>query len=212
MNTCQLYYNLSEQQSGPIVEHDLLPMFQRRRLQTNTTIWTLELEECVAARSDEGMHPQEIRPPLTDLDHTSASISLSYAGFWKRLAATFIDGIILTVGGLIIGFAFGFVYGANGGTAEGALFLGNILHIIIAWLYAALFESSSKQASLGKMALGIKVTDIEGNPISFGKASGRHFGKIISTLIFFIGFLMIGFTEKKQGLHDKMVGCLVVNA
>ncbi len=61
------------------------------------------------------------------------------------------------------------------------------------------------------MALGIKVTDLNGHRIGFGKATGRYFGKIISAMILFIGFLMIGFTKKKQGLHDMMAGCLVVN-
>ncbi|MER3416968.1 MAG: hypothetical protein C4297_12250 [Gemmataceae bacterium] len=72
-------------------------------------------------------------------------------------------------------------------------------------------ESSRTQATLGKMALGITVTDLEGNRIGFGKATGRFFGKIISALIFYIGFVMAAFTEKKQGLHDMMAGCLVVN-
>ena len=60
------------------------------------------------------------------------------------------------------------------------------------------------------MALGIKVTDLNGRRIGFGKASGRFFGRILSMAIFFIGCIMIAFTEKKQGLHDKMAGCLVV--
>jgi uncharacterized RDD family membrane protein YckC len=71
-------------------------------------------------------------------------------------------------------------------------------------------ESSSKQATLGKMALGIIVTDLEGQRISFGKATGRHFSKIVSGIILYIGFIMVAFTEKKQGLHDMMAGCLVV--
>lgn len=61
------------------------------------------------------------------------------------------------------------------------------------------------------MALGIKVTDMSGNRVSFGKATGRYFGKFISALILSIGFIMVAFTEKKQGLHDMMAGCLVVN-
>ena len=81
----------------------------------------------------------------------------------------------------------------------------------MAWIYFAAFESSPKQATPGKMALGIKVTDLNGRRIGFGKATGRYFGKILSFIILGIGFIMIAFTEKKQGLHDKMAGCLVVN-
>ena len=78
------------------------------------------------------------------------------------------------------------------------------------WLYFALMESSSKQATLGKMALGIRVTDVNGNRIGFGRATGRHFAKILSGLILGIGFLMAAFTEKKQALHDMIAGTLVV--
>ena len=71
-------------------------------------------------------------------------------------------------------------------------------------------ESSSNQATVGKMALGIQVTDLEGNRISFGKALGRNLAKIISALIFYIGFIMAAFTAKKQALHDMIAGTLVV--
>ncbi len=71
-------------------------------------------------------------------------------------------------------------------------------------------ESSSQQATLGKIALGIMVTDLSGNRISFARASGRHFTKILSGIILYIGFIMAGFTEKKQALHDIIADCLVV--
>jgi uncharacterized RDD family membrane protein YckC len=89
--------------------------------------------------------------------------------------------------------------------------LGNIVGITLGWLYFALMESSSKQGTLGKIALGIKVTDLSGNAISFGRATARHFGKILSTIILLAGYLMVAFTAKKQGLHDMIAGCLVVN-
>jgi uncharacterized RDD family membrane protein YckC len=79
------------------------------------------------------------------------------------------------------------------------------------WLYFALMESSSKQGTLGKMALSIMVTDVNGNRITFGRATGRYFGKFLSGLILYIGYIMVAFTEKKQGLHDMIAGTLVVN-
>ncbi len=137
---------------------------------------------------------------------------MSYAGFWKRFAAFIIDFIITMIGGLIIGVVFGIAMVTGGHddpeTLESA---GNLLGILVMWIYFAVMESSAKQGTLGKMALGIKVTDLEGNRISFGRASGRYFGKIISWLILFIGFIMVAFTKKKQGLHDMIAGCLVVN-
>jgi uncharacterized RDD family membrane protein YckC/DNA-directed RNA polymerase subunit RPC12/RpoP len=135
-----------------------------------------------------------------------------YAGFWKRFAAAIIDGFSLMIGGFILGGIIGLVYGLSAGTSQGADILSNIVGIAMGWLYFAIMESSSKQGTLGKMALGIKVTDLSGNAISFGKATGRHFSKFISMVTLSIGYLLAGFTSKKQGLHDMMAGCLVVNA
>lgn len=136
---------------------------------------------------------------------------MTYAGFWKRFAAFFIDMLILVVLGGLAGGILGFLYGASTGTAEGAEFVGQIAGTLAGWIYYAAFESSEKQATLGKMALSIKVTDMDGNRIGFGRATGRHFAKIISGIILLIGYLMVAFTQKKQGLHDMMAGCLVVN-
>ena len=58
--------------------------------------------------------------------------------------------------------------------------------------------------------LGLRVTDLNGNRIGFGKATGRYFGKILSGMICFIGFIMVAFTEQQQGLHDMLAGTLVV--
>jgi uncharacterized RDD family membrane protein YckC len=141
-----------------------------------------------------------------------------YAGFWRRFAAAFIDSIVLTVGGFVIGGIAGVAVGAILGSMGVELseitavcrMLGRILGLTLCWLYFTLFECSSRQATLGKMALGIVVTDMQGGRISFGRANGRHWGKIVSVLTLWIGFLMAGFTEKKQALHDIMASCLVI--
>jgi hypothetical protein len=88
--------------------------------------------------------------------------------------------------------------------------LGLVVNILAAWLYYALFESGRWQGTPGKKILELRVTDLFGNRISFGQASGRYFSKILSWLIFYIGFLMVGFTAKKQGLHDKLASTLVL--
>jgi uncharacterized RDD family membrane protein YckC len=84
-----------------------------------------------------------------------------------------------------------------------------MLVLLGGWLYEALMESSSYQATLGKMILGMKVTDLYGNRISFGRATGRHFAKILSGMVLCIGFIMVGLTQRKQGLHDLLAGTLV---
>ena len=78
------------------------------------------------------------------------------------------------------------------------------------WIYEAAMESSSKQATLGKMALRLKVTDEHGSRISFARASARYFSKILSRMILMIGYIMAGFTARKQALHDMIAGTLVV--
>ncbi|MFK0735298.1 MAG: RDD family protein [Gloeotrichia echinulata GP01] len=127
-----------------------------------------------------------------------------------RFVAYLLDVIILYILGSVVGFVFGFLYATALGTAEGVEGIAFVLGIVIAWLYYALLESSDQQATLGKQALGIIVTDLEGNKISFGRATGRYFSKWISSLIFAIGYIMAAFTEKKQALHDIIAGTLVV--
>ena len=137
---------------------------------------------------------------------------MSYAGFWKRVVAAFIDAIITIIGSLAVLFVFNIIIVAGGmNDPKVFLIMDYILGVIIHWLYFAVMESSPKQATFGKMALGIKVTDLNGNKIDFGTATGRYFGKIISAIILGIGFIMVAFTWRKQGLHDIMAGCLVVN-
>ncbi len=79
------------------------------------------------------------------------------------------------------------------------------------WLYHAFLESSEWQATAGKKALGLVVTDLGGARISFARASGRHFAKLITGLIpLGVGYILAGVTEKKQALHDMIAGCLVL--
>jgi len=148
--------------------------------------------------------------------------SLGFGGFWKRVAAALIDGLLLMLLSALIGFFVGVVLSAWYDVPMRAnltveyvgqrlLFLGRIGTLTVGWLYFALFESSGYQATPGKQVLGMKVTGIEGKSVSFAKATGRHFGKFLSGAILSVGYLMAGFTEEKQALHDRMAGCLVVN-
>jgi uncharacterized RDD family membrane protein YckC len=133
-----------------------------------------------------------------------------YPGFWSRFAAAFLDGIILLIISIVAGFALGLILGAAGMGAQQVGSIGNLLGILIGWLYYAYQESSPKQATIGKQAFGMKVTDLNGNPISFARATGRHFAKWLSSIILLIGYIMAAFTEKKQALHDMIAGTLVV--
>ena len=135
-----------------------------------------------------------------------------HAGFWRRTAAYVIDYFITFIASWVLGFVAGFLLVATQGAggASSATLVGGLLGLIFGWLYFALQESSAQQATLGKRAMGIKVTDGTGRRIGFGRATGRFFGKILSGLILSIGFLLAGWTARKQALHDMIASTLVV--
>lgn len=146
---------------------------------------------------------------------TEYSPSTGYSGFWKRFAAVIIDAFALAVPGFILGMIIGLSFASRFNdemsASLGADLMGRLVGIGLAWLYYSLMESSAWQATLGKMALGIVVVDASGDRLTWGRASGRYFGKIISAIPMGIGFLLAGFTQKKQALHDMMAGTFVVN-
>ena len=129
---------------------------------------------------------------------------MNYAGFWRRFVASVVDSILLTTAfNILMWFVF------PEGLKENQIFLF-IITVIPTWLYYALLESSAKQGTLGKVILGMKVVDYNNQRISFARATGRYFSKIISAIILMIGFIMVAFTSRKQGLHDMIAGTLVV--
>lgn len=151
----------------------------------------------------------------------SAPVRTAYAGFWLRFVAWIIDMLILSAVFLIIlmplvftifrGMPYGGPMGWPMGWPMGPRFFWfGPLNLVGAWLYYALFESSTWQATPGKRVLGLLVTDMQGRPISFARASARFFGKILSWVILMIGYIMAGFTAKKQALHDILADCLVL--
>lgn len=154
-----------------------------------------------------------------------------YAGFWLRFVAYIIDYIILyvisafviipilgavglSVGATTNGFDFSTMTEgdimAMATTIAGAIFAGGMITMVINILYYTLMEASKYQGTVGKIALGLKVTDTGGKKLDFVKALIRQLGKIVSGIILMIGYIMAGFTDKKQALHDMIAGTLVV--
>jgi len=138
-----------------------------------------------------------------------------YAGFWLRFAAYLIDSILLGLIFFPLGLGLGLIMGATGNNQNPELMMGlngglNMVSLVVTWLYSSLLESSSWQGTVGKKLIGLRVTDLDGRRISFGRATGRHFGKILSGLICLVGFIMAAFTEKHQALHDQLAGTLVL--
>ena len=142
------------------------------------------------------MHNQSYSAYADGTSDLFAQPAVVYAGFWERFAAVILDGLILLIPNLLLKYSLG-PYSL-------------LVTLIVSWLYAALQESGVSQATIGKKAVGIKVTSTEGERISFAQATGRHFGKYISAIILFIGYLMMLWDERRQTLHDKMAGTLIV--
>ncbi len=126
-----------------------------------------------------------------------------YAGFWKRFVASIIDSVLLTV---VFDLLLWFILPESWKNNQFFLFL---VPMIIIWLYYVLLESSNKQGTLGKMVLELKVTDYNNQRISFLRANARFFSKYISAIILMVGFIMVSFTSRKQGLHDIIAKTLV---
>ena len=133
-------------------------------------------------------------------DVPTSSTAAGYAGFWRRFVAWFIDV-------LLVGLVFGIFYFASP-SVQG------VLSLVAWWLYYALMESSSLQATIGKSAMGIVVTDMDGRRVTFWRATGRYFSKVVLMFLLFLPYIVscvaIAFTRRKQAFHDMIAGCLVL--
>lgn len=172
-----------------------------------------------SASSDVSRSTSNNNSPLPPVSK-SFSDDFVYGGFWWRVLAYLIDAIILSIGYWLVALVFGF---------NGWLFLGadykywaaagvtlvviyNVLTFIAPWLYYALMESSKFQGTIGKWALKMRVADEEGKQITFARATGRYFAKILSSLTLGIGYIMVAFTERKQGLHDILARTIILKS
>ncbi len=154
------------------------------------------------------------------------SAAVQFAGFGRRFVASCLDAIVLTallfVIGMFVVIGIGFFAAASGDNAllrkiptgkwqtTVISLLLQVGVVLVAWIYHARMESSPGQATLGKRWLKMRVVDTEGGRLSFGRATKRFFSKILSAIAFGAGFIMIAFSDRKQGLHDRIADTLVV--
>lgn len=122
-----------------------------------------------------------------------------HSSFFRRFIASIIDIFVITLFIVFIQFILGF--------RDGTFF--NIIIFLLVWDYFAFQESSTRKGTVGKQAMNLIVTDLEGNKISFIQATKRFLGKFLAAIPFFAGFFLIFFTKKKQGLHDIIAKTLV---
>lgn len=175
-----------------------------------------------SATSSEPLSPYA--PPTAAISSNAAVVrggEVVYAGFWKRFAAVVIDGFVTAIASWIVQIPLFMLAGVGGAFGGGdtlatggsiaVLIFSYLISLVIPLVYTAWMQSSSHQATLGKMAVGIKVCRTDGERITFLRAVGRYFAQILSALPLGIGYMMAGFTERKQALHDMICDTLVVD-
>lgn len=135
----------------------------------------------------------------------------AYGGFWIRFAATAVDTVVLLIPTLLVSFLYRSAYAANSELEKAMVELVDAgLNLTIWWVYTAVLLSSSWQATVGKKVCGLSVVDYNGKRITFGRATGRYFAFFLSAVLLCVGFFMIAWTRRRQGLHDFMANTLVV--
>ena len=151
--------------------------------------------------------PDTLRP-----DQEVALADAAFGGFWRRVAAALIDGAILAPAVLVLIAVIILTIGYDPELWSVPNVVYLVLNTAMVWLYYAGQEGGMRQATLGKRLMGLRVTDLEGEAISFARASLRHFAKIVSLAPLMAGFLAVAFTARRQGFHDSIAGCLVLRA
>jgi len=182
---------------------------------STTNCWhcNYQLSSAISHRTESRQLPTAPTPMPVKAVPYAAERPIVYAGFWLRAVAFMIDQFVVSAAVLIMGFtasALIAIVAFEEAMLDAGVGLVQIMVLIGQWLYFALMESSTKQGTLGKMAVGIIVTDMAGGRINFARATGRYFAKILSALTFYIGFIIAGFNTRKRALHDMLAGTLVV--
>ena len=148
-----------------------------------------------------------------DSSSTENHTDIKYAGFWIRVGAYSVDMVILLIPNLLISFLYrATVPAADGYQQIGVDIVDPGLGLMVWWVYCAVLHSSEWQATLGKKVVGLKVIDKQGGRISFGQATGRYFASLLSALLLCVGYMMAGWTERKEALHDKLAKTYVIKA
>jgi uncharacterized RDD family membrane protein YckC len=234
----QWYYAEKGQQNGPVEEYALVGLVNAGVVRDDTLVWHEGLpnwlsygsvREMRAAASTASVYaaqgvgvpvqPTAQAPAAAYIPHNYAAVApgVHYAGFWIRFVAKIIDSILLNIALLVVRIPLGvsmFTPMTSRNPAAimaimGAVAISTLLSILITAAYETYFVSA-KGATLGKMALGLKVVRPDGAPISMGLAAGRYFAQWLSAIIFMIGFIMAGFDDQKRALHDRICETRVI--
>jgi uncharacterized RDD family membrane protein YckC len=154
----------------------------------------------------ESAEPASFRAPA---EPVLPKVQVKYAGFWRRALAFLLDiFVVSSVYTLLLHMNLVPELPAEISFTE--LSPAHKIIMVMMLIYYVAMEASPVQATLGKRALELAVTDVQGSRISVLRALGRNIGKFLSQVILLLGFVMAGFTPRKQALHDLLAGCLVI--
>jgi len=169
--------------------------------------------------SQESTPPADSLPPVTaptvgKVAEIESAMPLRYAGFWLRFSAALLDGFLMSFPLFVFVFFSVFVVrlvsARRYDPAIGILAALAAITLLVPWLYFSFLESSYWQATIGKSLLRLYVADLEGHRLTRSRAMGRNLAKYLSNLTVGVGYVMCGFTKRKQALHDVVAGCLVL--
>lgn len=226
------YVDAARQQQGPVSADELKERLARGELRADTLVWQAGMSEWQPLQQAMSL-PAPMPPTAADPLPSTASImapgaainrtDIAYAGFWRRVAAYQLDSMIVGIASYIVILPFAMAMGLSGAMMEPgdpATALRHlwpwitVMYLLIFALQAVYFawmHSRPAQATLGKMAVGIKATNADGSRIRFGKGLLRWLGLWLSAIPLGIGFLMAAFTDRKRALHDMACDTVVVD-
>jgi uncharacterized RDD family membrane protein YckC len=200
---------------GPVTLDELRDMVAARELPPTALVWREGMGQWEPFESLPELVPvaaqDESVPPGATLSYYRPTDGVDYAEFLERAGALLIDLAIFLIPIVVAVNLLEPYLGRHALVRELELLL-RLSSVVLLWLYYALQECSAAQATIGKRIMGLKVTDEFGRRISFARATGRFFAKYLSAALLWVGFIIVAFTRRRQGLHDLLSGCLVVRS
>lgn len=216
MTPDEIYLARDGERTGPHRMDEVRALVARGAYTAADLAWYPGAAGWAALRTVPGFIPAAVPPPVPVTHGPGArpwqaeEAAPRYAGFWIRVAALVIDALVMYIPLRILELVL-----LRPETGDPALDLGRSLgasaiSLVAWWAYESTLHSSEWQATVGKLAVGIRVTDRAGARLSFAHATGRHLAEWLSGLTLGFGYIMAGITERKESLHDKIAETYVV--
>ena len=205
----EIYLARDGERTGPYRMAEVRELARRGVYAASGLAWYPGAPQWTPLRNVSGFVMGAVPPPVP---HAYAArtwqeeVAPRYAGFWIRVAASIIDSVVLFIPMKLIE---NVSAAAPAGDASSPV-TSWLIAIVAWWAYRSALHSSPWQATVGKLAVGVQVTDAQGQRISFGRATRRYLAEFLSALTLCLGCVMAGFTERKQALHDLLADTLVV--